>query len=199
MIAIASHHRTTLRLLTALALACILARTLVAQDSAATVAVRTVESLRHDEWVRLRPLGAPAKSAPVLGRFRRHAGDTLWIVPEPPRPKPLFHRGRPIPYAMPALATVEAGRRIRGGRESINRGAQQGFVNGILLFAALGALIGATDDGGCGGNDCLFSPITPWQGVQAGAMMGITIGPIVGAMVGGARTSWRWQPVAVPR
>lgn len=195
----APHRRAARRLLPVLALACIPTDALVAQDSATTRTVRTIDSLRRDEWVRLRPLDAPAKSAPVIGRFRRHAGDTLWIVPEPPRPKPLFHRGTPASYAVPTLATVDVGRRIIGGRESINRGAQQGLITGIVVFAALGALIGATDDDGCGGDGCLLGPITSWEGIQGGAILGVTIGPIVGAMIGGARTSWRWQPVRLPR
>lgn len=174
-------------------------RTLAAQDSATTGTMRTIESLRRDELLRLRTLDSPASATPVLARFRRYGADTLWVVPELPRPKPLFHRKTPAPYAVPALATIDVGRRVIGGRESINRGAQQGLVTGVVLFAALGALMGATDDGDCGGDGCLFGPITPWEGVQGGVVTGVTIGPIVGAVVGGMRTSWRWQPVTVAR
>lgn len=123
--------------------------------------MRTLASLRHDETLRLRTLATPA--ARVIGRFRRLGNDTLRIVPEPPLPKPLCQRGRPAAWGLPALATIEAGRRIRGARESIDRGARQGLINGIVLFAALGALVGAMDDGGRGGNDRVLGPITPWE------------------------------------
>ena len=177
------------------ALACVPMHAAIAQDSAATAAVRTIESLRRDEMLRLRMHDTPLGAAPILGRLRRRAGDTLWIVPEPPRPKPLFHRGTPAPYAVPGLATLDVGRRVRGGRESVNRGARQGLVGGVVGFALLFALAGADRQAEC----VLLCFDGPWHGAGAGAITGVAIGPVIGAVVGGARTSWRWQPVAIPR
>jgi hypothetical protein len=193
----ASRRRTVTCLVAPLlALAAAPPRTLGAQDSAYVVP-RTLESLERDEFVRLRLRGANGRDTTIIARFRSLDGDTIRVVPEP-RAKPLFHHGKPAAFVVPQLAALDVGRRGRGGRESVNRGARQGLVNGVVGFAIFGALV-AVADHGCDQRPCLFGNGDPWDGAVGGAMVGLTIGPVIGAIAGGARTTWRWRPVIARR
>ena len=186
------NRRLAARLLPALLVLAFMPARVLAAQHADSAAPRTLELLRPGELLRLRVRIAADRDSAILARFRSRAGDTITVVPAQLH-EPLFHRRKPVYYALPQLAALDVGEHVRGGRESINRGARRGLVVGVVGLAALGALAGLGDDE-CGG-ECLFVIDDPWEGAKGGAIIGLAIGPLVGAIAGSVSTSWRWRPV----